>query len=99
MNTNQKINKAMNIRSEKQLENVFIPFNKLHQAANEFYDEIEKLKKSIEHQKDTLVNWREDDNVIQSATQYRDEMIKEVEKLEMLNESYRRVLTKMLQVL
>lgn len=49
MNTNQKINKAMNIRSEKQLENVFIPFNKLHEAANEFYDEIEKLKKSIEH--------------------------------------------------
>jgi len=99
MNTNQKINKAMNIRSEKQLENVFIPFNKLHQAANEFYDEIEKLKKSIEHQKDTLVNWRDEDNALQSATAYRDEMIKDVEKLEMITESYKRVLNKMLEVL
>ena len=99
MNTNQKINKAMNIRSEKQLENVFIPLNKLYQTANEFYDEIEKLKKSIEHQKDTLINWREEDNVIQSATAYRDEMIKDVEKLEMLTESFRRVLNKMLEEL
>ena len=89
----------MNIRSENQVENVFIPFNKLHQAANEFYDEIEKLKKSIEHQKDTLVNWRDEDNALQSATAYRDEMIKDVEKLEMITESYKRVLNKMLEVL
>ena len=87
----------MNIRSEKQLENVFIQPDNLIDSAVELNDKINKLKKSIEHQKDTLVNWRDEDNVIQSATQYRDEMIKDVEKLEMLNESFRRVLTKMLE--
>ena len=99
MNTNQKITNAMNIISEKQVENVFIPSDKLMDSAVELNDKIKKLKKSINHQKDTLVNWRDEDNALQSATQYRDEMIKDVEKLEMLNESYRRVLNKMLEVL
>jgi len=99
MNTNQKITNAMNIISEKQVENVFIPSDKLMDSAVELNDKIKKLKKSINHQKDTLVNWRDEDNALQSATQYRDEMIKDVEKLEMLNESFRRVLTKMLEAL
>ncbi len=63
----------------------------LHEALNELFDKIEVLKKSIEHQKDTLVNWREEDNALQSATAYRDEMIEDVKKLEMLVESYKRV--------
>ena len=63
----------------------------LHEALNQLFDKIEVLKKSIEHQKDTLVNWREEDNVLQSATQYRDEMIEDVKKLDMLVESYKRV--------
>lgn len=86
----------MNIKSEVQTENVFIPADKLMDSAVELNDKIEQLKKSIEHQKDTLVNWRDEDNALQSATQYRDEMIDDVKKLEMLNESYRRVLNKML---
>lgn len=99
MNTNQKITNAMNIKSEVQTENVYIPKKRLIDSAVELNEKIEKLKKSINHQKDTLINWREEDNVIQSATQYRDEMIKDVEKLEMLSESYRRVLNKMLEEL
>ena len=63
----------------------------LHESLNQLFDKIEVLKKSIEHQKDTLVNWREEDNVLQSATQYRDEMIDDVKRLDMLVESYKRV--------
>lgn len=96
MNTTEKISNAMNVKSNVQNENVFIPANKLADSAFELNDKIEQLKKSIEHQKDTLVNWRDEDNALQSATQYRDEMIDDVKKLEMLNESYRRVLNKML---
>jgi len=69
----------------------------LREAENELFEKIEQLKKSIECQKDTLVNWREEDNVLQSATDYRDEMIEDVKKLEMLTESYKRVLTEMIE--
>lgn len=88
MNTNEKISNAINIKSEVQKENVYIPAPKLMDSAVELNDKIEKLKKSIEHQKDTLVNWREEDNVLQSATQYRDEMIEDVIKLEHLKRSF-----------
>ena len=88
MNTNEKISNAINIKSEVQKENVYIPATKLMDSAVELNDKIEKLKKSIEHQKDTLVNWREEDNVLQSATQYRDEMIEDVIKLEHLKRSF-----------
>ncbi len=67
----------------------------LHESLNQLFDKIEQLKKSIEHQKDTLVNWREEDNALQSATAYRDEMIEDVKKLDMLVESYKRVLTEL----
>ena len=63
----------------------------LHESLNQLFDKIEVLKKSIDHQKDTLINWREEDNALQSATAYRDEMIEDVKKLDMLVESYKRV--------
>jgi hypothetical protein len=88
MNTNEKISNAMNIKSEVQTENVYIPKTRLIDSAVELNEKIEKLKKSIEHQKDTLINWREEDNVLQSATQYRDEMIEDVIKLEHLKRSF-----------
>ena len=50
----------------------------LREAENELFEKIEALKKSIECQKDTLVNWRQEDNVLQSATDYRNEMIKTI---------------------
>jgi len=69
----------------------------LRESENELFEKIHALKLSIEHQKDTLVNWREEDNALQSATAYRDEMIEDVKKLEMLTESYKRVLTEMIE--
>ena len=97
MNTNEKISNAINIKSEVQKENVYIPATKLIDSAVELNDKIEKLKKSIEHQKDTLVNWREEDNVLQSATEYRNEMIEDMKKLDMLMDSYILVLNEMIK--
>ena len=97
MNTNEKISNAINIKSEVQKENVYIPATKLIDSAVELNDKIEKLKKSIEHQKDTLVNWRKEDNVIQSATEYRNEMIEDMKKLDMLMDSYILVLNEMIK--
>lgn len=70
---------------------------KLREAEDELFEKIEALKKSIEHQKDTLVNWRDEDNALQSATDYRNEMIEDIINLDMLIDSYKRVLTKMLE--
>lgn len=69
----------------------------LRESEDELFEKIEALKKSIEHQKDTLVNWRDEDNVLQSATQYRDEMIEDVKKLDMLKKSYIEVLNEMIK--
>lgn len=69
----------------------------LRESEDELFEKIEALKKSIEHQKDTLVNWRDEDNVLQSATQYRDEMIEDVKKLDMLKRSYIEVLNEMIK--
>ena len=69
----------------------------LRESENELFEKIHALKKSIEHQKDTLVNWREEDNALQSATDYRDEMIEDVKKLDMLKKSYILVLKKMIE--
>ena len=88
MNTTQKITNAMNVKSEVQTENIFTPAPKLMDSANELFDKIEQLKKSIDHQKDTLINWRAEDNVLQSATEYRNEMIEDVIKLEQLKRSF-----------
>ena len=60
----------------------------LRKAESELFEKIEQLKTSIEHQKDTLVNWREEDNALQSATDYRNEMIEDMKKLDMLTDSY-----------
>ena len=70
---------------------------KLREAENELFEKIEALKKSIECQKDTLVNWREEDNVLQSATNYRNEMIDDMRKLDILMDSYVLVLTEMIK--
>lgn len=70
---------------------------KLREAEDELFEKIEALKKSIDYQKDTLVNWRDEDNVLQSATQYRDEMIEDVKKLDMLKRSYIEVLNEMIK--
>ena len=69
----------------------------LRESENELFEKIHALKKSIEHQKDTLVNWREEDNALQSATDYRDEMIEDVKKLDMLKKSYILVLKQMIE--
>jgi hypothetical protein len=71
----------------------------LREAENELFEKIEALKKSIEHQKDTLVNWREEDNVLQSATDYRNEMIEDMHKLDMLMDSYILVLNEMIKTI
>ena len=97
MNTTQKITKAMNVKSEIQTENIFTPAPKLIDSAIELNEKIEQLKTSIEHQKDTLVNWRNEDNTLQSATDYRNEMIEDVKKLDMLMDSYILVLNEMIK--
>jgi len=71
----------------------------LRESENELFEKIEALKKSIEHQKDTLVNWREEDNVLQSATDYRNEMIEDMHKLDMLMDSYILVLNEMIKTI
>ena len=88
MNTTQKITNAMNVKSEIQTENIFTPSPKLIDSAIELNEKIEQLKESIDHQKDTLVNWRVEDNALQSATEYRNEMIEDVIKLEQLKRSF-----------
>ena len=72
---------------------------KLREAEDELFEKIEQLKKSIEHQKDTLVNWREEDNALHSATDYRNEMIEDMHKLDMLMDSYILVLTEMIKTI
>jgi len=69
----------------------------LREAENELFEKIEALKKSIEYQKDVLVNWRQEDNTLQSATDYRNEMIEDVKKLDMLMDSYILVLNEMIK--
>jgi len=71
----------------------------LREAENELFEKIHALKKSIECQKDTLVNWREEDNVLQSATDYRNEMIEDMKKLDMLMDSYILVLNEMIKTI
>ena len=71
----------------------------LREAEDELFEKIEALKKSIECQKDTLVNWREEDNAIQSATDYRNEMIEDMYKLDMLMDSYILVLNEMIKTI
>jgi hypothetical protein len=71
----------------------------LREAENELFEKIEALKKSIEHQKDTLVNWREEDNSLQSATDYRNEMIEDMHKLDILMDSYILVLKEMIKTI
>ena len=71
----------------------------LREAENELFEKIEALKKSIEYQKDVLVNWREEDNVLQSATDYRNEMIEDMKKLDMLMDSYILVLNEMIKTI
>ena len=71
----------------------------LRKAENELFEKIEELKKSIEHQNDTLVNWREEDNALQSATDYRNEMIEDMKKLDMLMDSYILVLFEMINTI
>ena len=71
----------------------------LREAEEELFEKIEALKKSIEYQKDTLVNWREEDNVLQSATDYRNEMIEDMEKLDVLMDSYILVLNEMIKTI
>ena len=88
MNTTQKITNAMNVKSEVQTENIYTPAPKLIDSAIELNEKIEQLKESIDHQKDTLVNWRVEDNALQSATEYRNEMIDDVIKLEHLKRSF-----------
>ena len=78
----------MNVKSEVQTENIFTPAPKLIDSAIELNEKIEQLKESIDHQKDTLVNWRVEDNALQSATEYRNEMIDDVIKLEQLKRSF-----------
>jgi len=71
----------------------------LMESAIELFEKIEQLKKSIEHQKDTLVNWRDEDNALQSATDYRNEMIEDMKKLDMLMDSYILVLNEMIKTI
>jgi superfamily II DNA helicase RecQ len=71
----------------------------LREAENELFEKIEQLKKSIEHQNDTLVNWIEEDNALQSATDYRNEMIEDMHKLDMLMDSYILVLNEMIKTI
>ena len=99
MNTTQKITKAMNVKSEIQTENIFTPAPKLIDSAIELFEKIEALKKSIEHQKDTLVNWKVKDNLLQSETEYRNEMIEYMKKLDMLIDSYILVLFEMINTI
>ena len=71
----------------------------LRESENELFEKIEELKKSIEHQNDTLVNWREEDNALQSATDYRNEMIEDIINLDMLIDSYILVLKEMIKTI
>ena len=99
MNTTQKITNAMNVKSEIQTENIYTPAPKLIDSAIELNEKIEALKSSIEYQKDVLVNWREEDNALQSATDYRNEMIEDMNKLDMLIDSYIFVLFEMINTI
>jgi hypothetical protein len=71
----------------------------LRESENQLFEKIEALKKSIEHQKDTLVNWREEDNALQSATDYRNEMIEDMHKLDRARRSYILVLNEMIKTI
>lgn len=69
----------------------------LRESEDELFEKIEALKKSIDYQKDTLVNWTKDNELFQTATEYRDEMIEDVKKLDMLKRSYIEVLNEMIK--
>ena len=99
MNTTQKITKAMNVKSEIQTENIFTPAPKLIDSAIELNEKIEQLKESIACQENTLVNWKVKDNLLQSETEYRNEMIEDMKKLDMLIDSYILVLFEMINTI
>ena len=99
MNTTQKITNAMNVKSEIQTENIYTPAPKLIDSAIELNEKIEQLKESIACQENTLVNWKVKDNLLQSETSYRNEMIEDVKKLDMLIDSYILVLFEMINTI
>ena len=99
MNTTQKITKAMNVKSEIQTENIYTPAPKLIDSAIELNEKIEQLKESIACQENTLVNWKVKDNLLQSETEYRNEMIEDMKKLDMLIDSYIFVLFEMINTI
>lgn len=99
MNTTQKITKAMNVKSEIQTENIYTPAPKLIDSAIELNEKIEQLKESIACQENTLVNWKVKDNLLQSETDYRNEMIEDMNKLDMLIDSYIFVLFEMINTI
>jgi len=99
MNTTQKITKAMNVKSEIQTENIYTPAPKLIDSAIELNEKIEQLKESIACQENTLVNWKVKDNLLQSETSYRNEMIEDMKKLDMLIDSYIFVLFEMINTI
>jgi len=72
---------------------------KLRESEGELFEKIEQLKSSIECQKDTLVNWKVKDNLLQSETEYRNEMIEDMNKLDMLIDSYIFVLFEMINTI
>ena len=72
---------------------------KLRESEGELFEKIEQLKSSIECQKDTLVNWKVKDNLLQSETEYRNEMIEDMKKLDMLIDSYILVLFEMINTI
>ena len=95
MNTNQKISNAMNIRSEKQTENVYTPMKKLRESEDELFEKIERLKSSVKHQLDTLKNWN--DKTPQCREKYAKDCLNDALKLEKLEISYKKVLTEMIK--
>lgn len=71
----------------------------LRKAESELFEKIEQLKSSIEHQKDTLVNWKVKDNLLQSETEYRNAIFYDMKKLDMLMDSYILVLFEMINTI
>lgn len=71
----------------------------LRQAENELFEKIEQLKNSISSQEDTLAKWGDESEVLQSATDYRNEMIEDMKKLDMLMDSYILVLNEMIKTI
>lgn len=93
MNTNQKINKAMNIRSKIQKENIFIPMKQLRESEDELFEKIEALRSSVIHQLDTLKNWN--DKTPQSKEKYAEDCVSDSVKLERMERSYRKICDEM----